>query len=423
MSKKVESNISNFSDIISEFDVTIQDLISRWVKDWFILEEDIILRFDNWKSSISEIENFYDLCHKLEIKIISIEEELDGKENIIKKKESRLWKISLYWSNDVHPGTQSKDYIKLYFNDISKFPLLTAEEEKELSRKIKKWDEVAKQKFIEGNLRLVVSVAKYYFWSWLSFADLIQEWNIWLIKAIERFDPERDIKFSTYATWWIKQSITRAIADMRKSVRIPVSLIDDISLYNRTYSTLFQKLWREPTSQEIWKQSWFPIKKIKQLERVMSWNVSLDKEIWDAWRECMSDLIEDSSNLRPDQVVEQSTIQYNVDNVLDMLDDRESRIMKMRYGIWCPKYTQAQVWEEFNVSTGRIMQIEANIINKLKRNEWLLKILWIDEDIKNMNNKVLSKNISKAENTINNIAEDGDEMEMDYEFFWEDVNI
>ena len=125
-------------------------------------------------------------------------------------------------------------YNQLYFNDISKIPLLTAEEEKEVARRVKKWDEAAKQKLVESNLRLVIAIAKRYFGGRLGFADLIQEWNIWLIKAIEKFDPDKEFKFSTYATWWIKQSITKAIADMGKNVRIPVHLIDEINSYNKT---------------------------------------------------------------------------------------------------------------------------------------------------------------------------------------------
>ena len=147
--------------------------------------------------------------------------------------------------------SQYKDFIKLYFNDISKIPLLNYEEEKEIARKIKKGDEEAKKKLIESNLRLVISIAKRFFGSRLTFSDLIQEGNIGLIKAIEKFDPDKEFKFSTYATWWIKQSITKAIADMSKHVRIPGHLIDEMKSYNKAYQLLFQKLGREPTSKEI----------------------------------------------------------------------------------------------------------------------------------------------------------------------------
>ncbi|MDR0861043.1 MAG: sigma-70 family RNA polymerase sigma factor [Candidatus Peribacteria bacterium] len=204
------------------------------------------------EGNIKILEKFYDLADKLGIKIITIEEVLEVEAKEIKK-ESKLGKLSLYGAGkaDALNDNQHKDFIKLYFNDISKIPLLTPDEEKEVARRIKKGDESAKQRLVEANLRLVISIAKRYFGGRLSFPDLIQEGNIGLIKAIEKFDPGKEFKFSTYATRWIKQSITKAIADMSKHVRIPVHLIDEINSYNKTYQLLFQKLGREPTSKEI----------------------------------------------------------------------------------------------------------------------------------------------------------------------------
>jgi len=326
------------------------------------------------------LEKFYDLADKLSIKILTIEEvlELESKELV---KETKLWKIELYDNTYKTNDKQFKDYIKLYFNDISKIPLLTWEEEREIARKIKKWDENAKKQLIESNLRLVISIAKRFFGSRLSFSDLIQEWNIWLIKAIEKFDPDKEFKFSTYATWWIKQSITKAIADMTKNVRIPVHLIDEINSYNKTYQLLFQKFGREPTSKEIWKELNFPIKKIKKLEEVIFGNVSLDREVWDEWRDTLADLLEDSNTLRPDQFAEKNKLRQNLEMILWMLDDREAKIIKMRYGIDWPRYTLEQVWEEFDVTRERVRQIEQKVIQKLKDHEWLQKILWIEDDV------------------------------------------
>ena len=215
---------------------------------------------------------------------------------------------------------------------------------------------------------------------------MIQEWNIWLIKAIEKFDPDKEFKFSTYATWWIKQSITKAIADMSKHVRIPVHLIDEMNSYNKAYQLLFQKLWREPTSKEIWQKLGFPIKKIKKLEEVIFWNVSLDREVWDEWRDTLADLLEDSNTLRPDQIAERTALRNNLDAILWMLDDREAKIVKMRYGIDWPKFTLEQVWEEFDVTRERVRQIEQKVIQKLKEHQWLQKMLWIEDDIEKMNN-------------------------------------
>ena len=381
MATKIKQQLrEKFQDDISELTKPLQLLLNKWFQTWSVSEEDIISEIDDMDQSAKLLEKFYDLADKLSIKILTIEEvlELESKELV---KETKLWKIELYDNTYKTNDKQFKDYIKLYFNDISKIPLLTWEEEREIARKIKKWDENAKKQLIESNLRLVISIAKRFFGSRLSFSDLIQEWNIWLIKAIEKFDPDKEFKFSTYATWWIKQSITKAIADMTKNVRIPVHLIDEINSYNKTYQLLFQKFGREPTSKEIWKELNFPIKKIKKLEEVIFGNVSLDREVWDEWRDTLADLLEDSNTLRPDQFAEKNKLRQNLEMILWMLDDREAKIIKMRYGIDWPRYTLEQVWEEFDVTRERVRQIEQKVIQKLKDHEWLQKILWIEDDV------------------------------------------
>ena len=381
MATKIKQQLrEKFQDDISELTKPLQLLLNKWFQTWSVSEEDIISEIDDMDQSAKLLEKFYDLADKLSIKILTIEEvlELESKELV---KETKLWKIELYDNTYKTNDKQFKDYIKLYFNDISKIPLLTWEEEREIARKIKKWDENAKKQLIESNLRLVISIAKRFFGSRLSFSDLIQEWNIWLIKAIEKFDPDKEFKFSTYATWWIKQSITKAIADMTKNVRIPVHLIDEINSYNKTYQLLFQKFGREPTSKEIWKELNFPIKKIKKLEEVIFGNVSLDREVGDEWRDTLADLLEDSNTLRPDQFAEKNKLRQNLEMILWMLDDREAKIIKMRYGIDWPRYTLEQVWEEFDVTRERVRQIEQKVIQKLKDHEWLQKILWIEDDV------------------------------------------
>ena len=381
MATKIKQQLrEKFQDDISELTKPLQLLLNKWFQTWSVSEEDIISEIDDMDQSAKLLEKFYDLADKLSIKILTIEEvlELESKELV---KETKLWKVELYDNTYKTNDKQFKDYIKLYFNDISKIPLLTWEQERDIARKIKKWDEEAKKQLIESNLRLVISIAKRFFGSRLSFSDLIQEWNIWLIKAIEKFDPDKEFKFSTYATWWIKQSITKAIADMTKNVRIPVHLIDEINSYNKTYQLLFQKFGREPTSKEIWKELNFPIKKIKKLEEVIFGNVSLDREVWDEWRDTLADLLEDSNTLRPDQFAEKNKLRQNLEMILWMLDDREAKIIKMRYGIDWPRYTLEQVWEEFDVTRERVRQIEQKVIQKLKDHEWLQKILWIEDDV------------------------------------------
>lgn len=402
-----------FQDDISELNKPLQKILESWVKSGNVKEEDIIAEIDDMDWSAKLLEKFYDLSEKLGVKIITIEEllELEAKESV---KESKLWKLQLY--NKVHTvnDSQYKDFIKLYFNDISKIPLLSAEDERDTARKIKKWDDNAKRKLIESNLRLVISIAKRFFGSRLSFSDLIQEGNIWLIKAIEKFDPDKEFKFSTYATRWIKQSITKAIADMSKHVRIPVHLIDEINSYNKTYQLLFQKLWREPTSKEIWQKLWFPIKKIKKLEEVIFGNVSLDREVGDEGRDTLADLLEDPNTLRPDQFAEKNALRKNLDMILQMLDEREAKIVKMRYGIDWPRYTLEQVWEEFDVTRERVRQIEQKVIQKLKEHAWLQKILGIEDDVAKMGTEWKKKKKNKIKIKYNN----DDDEEIDN--YWND---
>lgn len=368
---------------IKELPENLQDLLNTWLDRWHITEDEIISKVSDIDEQIEIVEKFYDVADKLSIKIETIEEILE-KEAKDEKQDRKLWKVSLYENEHHINDVQYKDFIKLYFNDISKIPLLTADEEKSLARRIKDWDEQATKILMESNLRLVISIAKRFLWSRLSFMDLIQEGNIWLIKAIEKFDPDKDFKFSTYATWWIKQSITKSIADITKNVRIPVHLIDEINAFNRASQELFQRYGREPNAKEIAKYLDYPYKKVKKLEEVIFWNISLDAEVGDDWKNSIWDLIADEKTLTPDNYVERETVSTNLDKILSMLDEREAKIIKMRYGIDWPKYTLEQVWAEFNVTRERVRQIEQKVLQKLKEHEWLQKLLWIEDYIERM---------------------------------------
>ena len=265
---------TKFQDEISDLSDGLQLLLEKWFLVWSLAEEDVIEEIDDLDLKAKMIEKFYYIADKLGIKVITIEEQLQKETAEIISQWQKTGQIHLFDNKVQTNDKQYKDYIKLYFNDVSKIKLLSSEEEKAIARRIVRWDENAKRKLIEANLRLVISIAKRFFGAKLSFSDLIQEWNVGLIKAIEKFDPEKDFKFSTYATWWIKQSITKAIADMSKHVRIPVHLIDEISAYNKASSMLFQKLGREPNSKEIADHLWFPLKKINKLEEVIYGNIS-----------------------------------------------------------------------------------------------------------------------------------------------------
>ena len=376
---------TKFQDEISDLSDGLQLLLEKWFLVWSLAEEDVIEEIDDLDLKAKMIEKFYYIADKLGIKVITIEEQLQKETAEIISQWQKTGQIHLFDNKVQTNDKQYKDYIKLYFNDVSKIKLLSAEEEKAIARRIVRWDENAKRKLIEANLRLVISIAKRFFGAKLSFSDLIQEWNVGLIKAIEKFDPEKDFKFSTYATWWIKQSITKAIADMSKHVRIPVHLIDEISAYNKASSMLFQKLGREPNSKEIADHLWFPLKKINKLEEVIYGNISLDSDVWeDGSKDKLGDMIPDTKTATPDQVAETSALRTNLDNILKMLDEREAKIIKMRYGIDGPKYTLEQVGEEFDVTRERVRQVEQKVIQKLREHEGLQKMLGIEDDMEKL---------------------------------------
>jgi len=384
MSKEAKKILlKQLQDDILELPTPLRSMINKWLEKSYITEDEILANVDDLDEQIEDIEKFYDICEKLSIKIISIEEVLANQ----KKDEKKLGKISLFEEKKNFIDTEyaswwnHKDFVKLYFNDISDIPLLSPEEEKEIVKKVKEWDEIAYKTLVASNLRLVISIAKKFLGSKLTFSDLIQEGNIGLIKAIEKFEPEKEFKFSTYATWWIRQSITKAIADMTKNVRIPVHLIDEISAYNKAVQTLLQKNNKEPTIQEISKELNMPVKKIKKIKTLLLWSWSLDSPIWDDWKNNIWDLLEDENTLKPDENFEKQTLRENLDTIFDMLDDREKKIVKMRYGIDGRRYTLDEIWKEFNITRERVRQIEAKVLQKLKDHHWLRTILGIDDEI------------------------------------------
>ena len=388
--KKLQEELQ---DEINELNQGLQKLLASGIEQGRVDEEDLLSAVDDLDENLKLLEKFYDLCEKLSIKIVTVEEVLE-KEQETTRTEARLGKITMYGT----PGKVEapvdgmyRDFIKIYFSDVARVPLLTPDEEKEIARRVKKGDEEAKKKLIESNLRLVISIAKRFFWARLTFSDLINEGNIGLEKAIEKFDPEREFKFSTYATRWIKQSITKAIADMAKNVKIPTYILEDNKIYNKTYQDLFEKLNREPTDQEIANELTRSIEKIKKLKEVIFGNISLDNAVGEEGKETLGDIIEDENTSRPDQIAERSALSENLEKILGMLDDRESKIIKMRYGIDGPKFTLEQVGEEFWVTRERIRQVEQKVLQKLKEHPELQKMLGIEDEIDKMNSDIGKK--------------------------------
>lgn len=268
----------------------------------------------------------------------------------------------------------SDDSVRLYLREIGKIPLLNAEEELELAQKVVAGDKKAKDKMAEANMRLVVSIAKRYSGRGLDFLDLIQEGNTGLLRAVEKFDPDKGFKFSTYATWWIRQAITRAIADQARTIRIPVHMVETINKLLRTQRRMTQELNREPTIEELAKELEMEPEKVEYVIKIKQDITSLDAGVGrdgDGEDESvLGDFIEDEDSATPEESATSQLLKEQVQSVLSTLSDREQKIIKMRFGLENGKsHTLEEVGQEFAVTRERIRQIEAKALAKLRKHK------------------------------------------------------
>ena len=267
----------------------------------------------------------------------------------------------------------SDDSVRLYLREIGKIPLLSAEEEMELARRIIDGDKKAKDKMAEANMRLVVSIAKRYSGRGLDFLDLIQEGNTGLLRAVEKFDPDKGFKFSTYATWWIRQAITRAIADQARTIRIPVHMVETINKLLRTQRRMTQELNREPTIDELAKELEMEPEKIEYVMKIKQDISSLDAGVGrdgDEEDSVLGDFIEDEDTVSPEESATNQLLKEQVASVLASLSDREQKIVRMRFGLDNGKsHTLEEVGQEFAVTRERIRQIEAKALAKLRKHK------------------------------------------------------
>ena len=264
-------------------------------------------------------------------------------------------------------NVMSDDPVKQYLKEIGDYPLLSTEEEIALAEKILQGDELAKQMLAESNLRLVVSIAKRYVGRGLSFLDLIQEGNLGLIKAVEKFDHTKGYKFSTYATWWIRQAITRAIADQSRTIRIPVHMSEVINKTYRVSRTLMQELGREPSEQEIAEVMNLPVDKVREILKVSADPISLDSPIGEEDDSHLGDFIKDERIMGPEEAAAYTMLQDQISKLLETLTEREQRVLTLRFGLQDGKSrTLEEVGKEFNVTRERIRQIEAKALRKLR---------------------------------------------------------
>ena len=267
----------------------------------------------------------------------------------------------------VPEGVSIEDPVRMYLKEIGKVPLLSAEEEIELALRMEQGDEEAKKKLAEANLRLVVSIAKRYVGRGMLFLDLIQEGNLGLIKAVEKFDYRKGFKFSTYATWWIRQAITRAIADQARTIRIPVHMVETINKLIRVSRQLLQELGREPTPEEIAEEMKMPVERVREILKISQEPVSLETPIGEEEDSHLGDFIQDDNVPVPVDAAAYTLLREQLEEVLDTLTDREKKVLSLRFGLEDGRgRTLEEVGHEFNVTRERIRQIEAKALRKLR---------------------------------------------------------
>lgn len=342
---------------------TLKDLLIQGEEDGFLIQDDILLVFPEPEKHIDEIDNFFNEALRKGIDIfetVSTREENEAKKSI-EEMEKELEQLVFLKHGE------SLDPIKMYLKEIGKTPLLTFEEEIALAKRYEKGDKKAKDKLIKANLRLVVSIAKKYLGRRLSFLDLIQEGNRGLIRGVEKYDWRRGYKFSTYATWWIRQAITRAIADQSRTIRIPVHMVDHINRYYKTQRRLTQKLGREPTVKEIAREMQMSTSEIENLIKISQQPKSLSTPVGDDKEATLEQFVADINQPTLYDKVARELLKDALNKVLDTLSPREKKVLIMRFGLEDGKpKTLEEVGKEFKVTRERIRQIEAKAIRKLK---------------------------------------------------------
>ena len=329
-----------------------EKLLALAMKKGSINEEDVYFSLLKVGDNAKNVDKFLAQLKKRGVKIIKTNDEDLLKDNF----------------SDLVMSVSVDDPVKMYLKDIGKVPLLSLDEERELAKKVMEGDEYAKKKLCESNLRLVVSVAKKYVGKTsMSFLDLIQEGNMGLLRAVDKFDYTKGFKFSTYATWWIRQAITRAMADQSRTIRIPVHMVETINKYVKVSRTLMQKLGREPTIEEIAKEMGMSVDKVMEIQKTAQDPISLETPMGEEDDGKMADVIEDETAKSPIEYATQTLLREQLLAVIDTLTPREQEVIRQRYGLLDGKQkTLEEVGKEFSVTRERIRQIEAKALRKLK---------------------------------------------------------
>ena len=351
-----------------KFEEKLKNLVALGKKKKSILEiQEINEVFSDMELEAEQMEKIFEYLESQNIDVLRISPDTDDADDVeillTDEDEVDMEKIDL----SVPDGISIEDPVRMYLKEIGKVPLLSAEEEIELAKRMAEGDEDAKKRLAEANLRLVVSIAKRYVGRGMLFLDLIQEGNLGLIKAVEKFDYQKGFKFSTYATWWIRQAITRAIADQARTIRIPVHMVETINKLIRVSRQLLQELGREPLPEEIAEELDMPVERVREILKISQEPVSLETPIGEEEDSHLGDFIQDDNVPVPAEAAAATLLKEQLGEVLDTLTDREQKVLRLRFGMNDGRArTLEEVGKEFDVTRERIRQIEAKALRKLR---------------------------------------------------------
>ncbi len=349
-----------------------EHLLASGKKRGALAYTEIMERLSPFDQDSDQIEDFFDQVNELGIEVINegdddprvnddIPTDMELADEDVRREEFDLNDLS------IPPGIKINDPVRMYLKEIGRVQLLSAEEEIELAKRIEEGDEAAKRRLAEANLRLVVSIAKRYVGRGMLFLDLIQEGNMGLIKAVEKFDYRKGYKFSTYATWWIRQAITRAIADQARTIRIPVHMVETINKLIRISRQLLQELGREPSAEEIAAEMDMSPEKVREIQKIAQEPVSLETPIGEEDDSHLGDFIPDDDALAPADAAAYELLKEQLEDVLDTLTEREENVLRLRFGLDDGRTrTLEEVGKVFGVTRERIRQIEAKALRKLR---------------------------------------------------------
>lgn len=351
-----------------KFEEKLKNLVALGKKKKSILEiQEINEVFSDMELEAEQMEKIFEYLESQNIDVLRISPDTDDADDVeillTDEDEVDMEKIDL----SVPDGISIEDPVRMYLKEIGKVPLLSAEEEIELAKRMAEGDEDAKKRLAEANLRLVVSIAKRYVGRGMLFLDLIQEGNLGLIKAVEKFDYQKGFKFSTYATWWIRQAITRAIADQARTIRIPVHMVETINKLIRVSRQLLQELGREPLPEEIAEELDMPVERVREILKISQEPVSLETPIGEEEDSHLGDFIQDDNVPVLAEAAAATLLKEQLGEVLDTLTDREQKVLRLRFGMNDGRArTLEEVGKEFDVTRERIRQIEAKALRKLR---------------------------------------------------------